>query len=80
MCCLSGLFADGNMLLVGNNCLIRLPEIAVAGAVTVGGWNRDPQTPTGCFTPVANCIRYDLTTEPTQRDPNPGLIGLFDHK
>jgi hypothetical protein len=77
---LSGFFADGTMLIVGNNRLIRLPKIALTGTVTVGGRDSDPQAPTGRFRAISNRIGDDLTTEPAQRDPNPDLIDLFDHK
>ncbi len=71
---------DRCMLLFWNHCLIRGPKIGVAVSCTIGLWNGFPQPAAGLFTAISHRIGHDLSRLSTQGDPDPRVIGLFEHK
>ena len=64
------------MLLFRNHCLIGLPKVAVAMSFPIGWWNGFPQGAAGLFTAISYGIGHHLSCLSTQRDPDPGLLGL----
>jgi hypothetical protein len=42
VCCFTGFFANGFMLLVGNDCLKCFPKAAIAHTLAVRDWNGIP--------------------------------------
>src|SRR5437763_735864 len=80
MGCLTRVLAYGCMLLLWNDSLIGGPKIRVAMPCSIRLWNGFPENPAGLFAPISYRIGDDLTRFATQGDPDPGLIGLFEHK
>src|SRR5262245_7627994 len=77
---LSALFTRRTMLGNGNDCLIRFPKIGVTCTTPIFGWNRPPELATGGFISLAKRVTNNLTGLPTQREPNPDFIRLFQDK
>ena len=68
------------MLFIGNDCLICLPEVSKAGTISIVLWYRIPQLATGHFAAIAKHKRDYLARFPTERKPNPALIGFLTDK
>src|SRR6266487_5423694 len=68
------------VLLFWNHCLVSRPKISKAMSRAIGFWDSIPQNLTGYFTPISDCVCNYLTRFPTQCDPDPRLISLFQHK
>ena len=77
---LPGFLSDSRVLLFWNDGLIGLPKIAGAVSCSIGRWNGFPQATTRLFAAISHCVSDDLPRLATQSDPDPGLIGLFEHK
>ncbi len=56
------------------------PKIGVAVSCTIGLRNGFPQTAADLFTAISHSICHDLSRLSTQGDPDPRVIGLFEHK
>ena len=48
--------------------------------LTIEVWNALPQALAHPFTPIPNGIANHLTRLAAKGDPNPGVIGFFEHK
>ena len=71
------LFAHAAMGFCRKHRRIRLPEIAVAGALTKCGWNPMPQASTGVFAVVAKHKRQNVTGSSQQDGPEPAFVDPF---
>lgn len=74
------LFAHRSMLFVGNDCLIRRPEISETDPSAIRLRNSLPQVLTGPFAPIPDRIGHDLAGTTTQCNPDPHLLTLASHK
>lgn len=68
------------MLLFWNHRLVGTPKIGVTLSSTICMWNCFPQTATGLFTSISHSVCHHLSRLSTQGDPDPCLIGLFQHQ
>jgi len=68
------------MVFGGNNRLIRLPEIGIAGTTPIDGWNSTPELSTGEFTTITDHERDNLARFPTQCEPYPMLADFLANK
>ena len=80
MCRCSGFLSDRCMVLFWNHCLVGFPKVGVAMPCTIGLRNGFPQDAAGLFTSISYCIGHHLSRLSTQRDPDPRLLGLLQHK
>lgn len=80
VCCLASVFSDRDMLFFWYHRLIRLPKIAVTGAVAIDWRDREPQTETRGFRPITDGIGHDLACKAAECNPDPRLIGLLEDK
>jgi hypothetical protein len=60
--------------------LIGCPKISKTVSRSIRFRNRFPQLAAGLFAPISYRIGDYLTHFATQGDPNPRLIGFFEHK
>ena len=67
---LTGFFATGSMLFVGDDLVVGLPEIRVAMTRSISSRDRFPQLPTGLLTAVADDTGDHLAGRPAERDPH----------
>ena len=72
--------SHSGVLLFWKDRLIGRPEIREAMPLTVGGWNGLPQATTRPFTSISDRVGDYLPRLAAQRNPDPRLIGLFQHK
>src|SRR3989442_2983773 len=76
----SRLFSYSCVLLLRNHRLVGCPEVGEAMPLTIEVWNALPQSLARPFTPIPNGIANHLTRLAAKGDPNPGVIGFFEHK
>lgn len=74
------LFAARPMLFVGNDRLIRRPEIGEADPCAIGFRDGLPEALTGVLATIPNRIGHDLAGSTTQGNPNPHLLALLTDK
>ena len=76
----SRLFSYSGVLLLRDHHLVGCPEVGEAMLLTLEVWNALPQSLARPFTPIPNGIANHLTRLAAKGDPNPGVIGFFEHK
>ncbi len=72
-----GVFPARRMLLICHHGLLRFPEVAVAVGTAVGLGNLPLQLLTGGPAAVANHVGHNLPRRPTERNPDPMFMYLF---
>src|SRR5437879_6140995 len=76
----SRLFSHGSMLLLWDHRRICRPEVSETMPLTILLWNGLPQPLTRLFTPITHCIGHHLARLAAESNPNPGVVGFFEHK
>ncbi len=76
----SGLFPYRRMLFRGDHSPVRCERVRETMPLAIGGWNALPQALTRLLTPIPNGIADHLTRLAAEGDPNPGVVGFFEHK
>jgi hypothetical protein len=76
----SRLFAHGKVMFLGKHCRIGRPEIRETMPVAIPFWNGLPQPLTRLFAPIPNRIGDHLPGVAAECNPNPGVVGFFEHK
>ena len=76
----SGLFAYRHMLFLRDHFPGRRPEIREAVTSTISLWNGLPQLLTRLFAPIPNRVGDHLPRLAAESNPNPGVVGFFEHK
>ena len=77
---LSGLFAYCRLLFLRGHCPVRRPEIREAVTSTISLWNGLPQPLTSGLAAIPKGIRDHLPALSAESNPNPGVVGFFEHK
>jgi hypothetical protein len=76
----SGFFTHSCMLLMWDHRLVSRPKGGSAMSLAVDKWNDLPQALTRLFASIPNGIGDHLTALSAQGNPNPRVVGFFEHK
>jgi hypothetical protein len=76
----SGLFAYCRMLFLRDHRLVRRPEIREAVTSPIFLWNGLPHLLTRLFASITHCIGDHLPPLSAESNPNPGVVGFFEHE
>ncbi len=76
----SRLFSHCRVLLLWDHRRVGRPEIREAMSLAISLWNGLPQPLTRLFAAIPNRVGDHLPALSTEGNPNPGVVGFFEHK